>query len=111
MIGNGVAKDYPKGISYLTKAADQGSVDAQNNLGFMYANGQGVPQDYSKAIEWFVKAAEQGDAGALMNLGGIYEHGNKTIPQDKVKAKEYYKQACLNKSQDGCDAYKRLNDE
>lgn len=55
--------------------------------------------------------AQQGDVAAQYNLGAIYQYGNKTIPQDKVKANEYYKQACLNKSQDGCDAYKRLNNE
>lgn len=109
--GSGVQKDYMKAIEWLTKAADQGEDIAQKNLGEMYENGLGVPQDYTKAIELYTQSAKQGNAIALMKLGVIYENGKKTIPQDKEKAKEYYKQACLNKSQDGCDAYKRLNDE
>lgn len=103
--------DYEKAAKWYIKAADQGEDIAQKNLGEMYENGLGVPQDYTKAIELYTQSAKQGNAIALMKLGVIYENGNKTIPQDKAKAKEYYKQACLNKSQDGCDAYKRLNDE
>jgi len=33
----------------LRKAAEQGEVDAQFNLGFAYGKGQGVPQDYTEA--------------------------------------------------------------
>ena len=32
---------------------------AQNNLGFMYANGQGVAQDYAEALKWYRLAAAQ----------------------------------------------------
>lgn len=109
--GEGVPQDYVKAVEWYSKAADQGDGDGQFNLGVMYKNGEGVSQDYSKAFELYSKAADQGNGDAQYNLGAIYENGKKTIPQDKVRAKEYYKQACLNKSQDGCDAYKRLNKE
>ncbi len=32
-------------FSTMLKKAEAGDHDAQNNLGFMYANGEGVPQD------------------------------------------------------------------
>ena len=46
------------------KAAEQGDAAAQNNLGFMYINGEGVPQDYQEALKWYSLAAEQGHADA-----------------------------------------------
>ena len=34
-------------------AAEQGSADAQYNLGVMYANGNGVPKDNTEAVKWY----------------------------------------------------------
>ncbi len=53
-------------IEKLRLAAEQGHVDAQNNLGAMYANGEGVPQDYVQAHKWMNLAASRtapGEAG------------------------------------------------
>jgi len=52
-------------------AAEQGNVDAQNNLGVMYYSGEGVPRDTAKAAEWFKKAAAQGNADAQANLDAM----------------------------------------
>jgi TPR repeat protein len=51
-------------VKWYRKAADQGYVDAQFDLGFMYKNGLGVPQDYVQAHMWFSLAATGGDQGA-----------------------------------------------
>ncbi len=56
----------------LFKLTQQGYASAQNNLGYMYDQGQGVPQDYEQAIDWYRKAAEQGYAEAQCNLGSMY---------------------------------------
>jgi TPR repeat protein len=69
--GEGVAKDEGKAVEWFKKAADQGNVDAQNNLGVMYYTGEGVPKDIAKAREWFRKAAAQGNADAKANLEGM----------------------------------------
>jgi uncharacterized protein len=37
-------------------------LNAQYNLGVMYAIGQGVPEDDAEAVKWYRKAAEQGHA-------------------------------------------------
>jgi TPR repeat protein len=58
-----------KAVELFEKAAEQGDPHAQNNLGWMYYEGNGVPQDYKKAIEFFEKAAVQGDPDAQNNLG------------------------------------------
>ena len=47
-------------IDALRAQAEQGDVDAQFNLGFMYGTGEGVPQDDAEALLWYWLAAEQG---------------------------------------------------
>ena len=60
---------------------------AQNNLGFMYAEGKGVLQDYKTAVKWYKLAVEQGNADAQTSLGFMYENG-KGVPQnDKTAVK------------------------
>ena len=56
-----------------TKSAEQGEIQAINNLGAMYFNGEGVTQDYAKAIYWYEQAASQGHPLPQINLAAIYE--------------------------------------
>ena len=58
--GKGVPKNQKKAIEWYTKAAKQGDVWPQYNLGHMYYYGRGVPQDYSKAYMWFNLATHNG---------------------------------------------------
>ena len=60
----------------FTKSAEQGNVDAQNNLGVMYFVGEGVSRDVDKAKQWFEKAAAQGNAEAKGNLEALQNAGN-----------------------------------
>ena len=52
-------------LALAQRAADQGEVRAQYNLGIMYATGQGVPQDYVQAHMWFNLAVAPGNKGAV----------------------------------------------
>jgi hypothetical protein len=70
----------------LTKAAEQGNVDAQFGLGAMYTNGQGVAKDERTAVLWYTKAAEQGDAGAQYTLGVMYANGQGVAKDKKTAA-------------------------
>ena len=81
--GRGVAQDYVQAVKWFRKAALQGNVSAQYNLGLMYYKGQGVPQDYARALKWCRKAAKQGDASAQYNLGLMYYKG-ESVTQDYV---------------------------
>ncbi len=49
-----------KAVFWYTKAAKQGYVDAQNNLGICYVEGNGVLKDIKKATEWIKKAKNAG---------------------------------------------------
>ena len=95
-------------MQWYRKAAEQGDVDAQYNLGNMYAKGRGVRQDNAQAVQWFRKAAEQGDAEAQNNLGVMYAYG-QGVRQNYKSAKEWLGKACDNGLQQGCDAYRELN--
>ena len=54
--GNGIIQDYELALSWYKKAAEQGLLNAQYNLGVMYFNGHGyVTQDYELALSWFAK--------------------------------------------------------
>ena len=90
------------------KAAEQGFAEAQYNLGVMYANGQGVRQDYTQAVQWYRKAAEQGLAEAQYNLGVMYAKGEGVRQNYKI-AKGWFGKACDNGLQQGCKAYRVLN--
>ena len=83
--GQGVPQDYTEAVKWFRKAAEQGKVHAQNNLGLMYANGQGVPRDDAEAMKWYRKAAEQGEVRAQNNLGLMYDDG-WGVAQDYVQA-------------------------
>ena len=83
--GIGVPKDYVEAVKWWRKAAEQGDVFAQYNLGLSYRNGCGVPEDDTEAVKWFRKAAEQGDARAQNMLGAMYHDGDG-VPKDDVEA-------------------------
>jgi len=60
ILGLGVRLDYNEAMEWYLKAAKQGNVNAQRNIGGMYQKGHGVEQNYHQAMEWFLKAANQG---------------------------------------------------
>jgi TPR repeat protein len=77
--------DGAEAVQWFRKAADQGNVDAQNSLAFMYITGQGVRQDDAEASRWYRKAADQGNADAQYNLGVLYAKG-RGVAQDYLLA-------------------------
>jgi hypothetical protein len=67
-------------------------VEAQTDLGLMYANGEGVGRDYDEAVNWYRKAAEQGDAKAQNALGVMY-HNGFGVKRDDKEAKKWFRKA------------------
>nr|AOG62267.1 SEL-1-like domain containing protein [uncultured organism] len=63
----GLVGDYKRALPACSRAAKQGDVYAQYNLGVMYANGYGVPENDREAVKWYRLAAEQGLAAAQYN--------------------------------------------
>ena len=77
--GEGMARDYIRAVRLYCTAAAQGNVEAQYQLGWLYANGRGVPRDDALAAAWFQRAAEQDDAHARRMLALMDVEGE--LPQ------------------------------
>jgi TPR repeat protein len=84
--------DYKTAFNEWKPLAEQGDVDAQYNIGWLYRNGKGVLKDYKEAVKWYRKAAEQGDAFAQGNLGVMYANG-KGVLKDYKEAVKWYRKA------------------
>lgn len=80
----------------ITRAAEEGAVEAQRILGLRYGNGDGVEKDYAIAVSWYRKAAEAGDAIAQNQLGYAYEKG-QGVEQDLDRALYWYRQSAKQK--------------
>ena len=76
----------------VKRLAEQGQVDAQNELGAMYANGNGVPENDAEAVNWFRLAAEQGSETAQFVLGIMYDNG-EGVPENDAEAVKWYRLA------------------
>ncbi len=60
--GNGAPRDPDKAVELYCEAARLGDLEAQYNLGWMYAMGRGIARDDATAAYFFTMAARQGDA-------------------------------------------------
>jgi hypothetical protein len=92
---SGIGMDHPdpgEALTWYTKAARQGSVDAATNIATMYATANGVPRDINAAITWFQRAAEAGGATAQYNLALIYGRGDG-VPRDDPKSLDWLRKA------------------
>jgi TPR repeat protein/superfamily I DNA/RNA helicase len=78
-----------KALFWLTKSAEGGFSEAQNQLAGGY---QEAKKDYKQALFWFKKAAEQGHLDAQNNLGIFYQKGFGGN-QDYKKAMYWYEKA------------------
>ena len=84
----GVPQDNTQAVLWLRKAAEQGNIIAQVELGVVFDN----MQDYAQAFTWYSKAAEQGNARAQFNLGLCYLNG-EFVPKDTARALELFRKA------------------
>ncbi|CBZ52862.1 putative Sel1 repeat domain-containing protein [Neospora caninum Liverpool] len=90
---SGWMQDHQQAIFWYTKAAEQGSATATNNLASLFYHGRGCQQDFEKAAELFKKAAAGGNTNAVYNLGVCYEFGRGVAAEDSDKALQLYQRA------------------
>lgn len=84
-----VKGEYETAFIEFRRLAEQGHIEAQSNLAWMYHKGQGVAQDYKEAAKWYLKAAEQGNDSAQFMIAISYFKG-EGISQDYTKAAKWY---------------------
>jgi TPR repeat protein len=83
--GKLVPQDIPQAADWFNKAAMQGSSEAMNRIGEMWAAGMNGAPDLKEAANWYQKAAVIGLAKAQYNLGLCYANG-EGVPANPVEA-------------------------
>ena len=79
---------------HLIKRGEQGDIQAQKELGYIYATGANrVRRNLVEALEWYEKAAKRGDAEAQNAAGTLYAKGGDGIMQHHRKAAAWYEKA------------------
>jgi TPR repeat protein len=63
-----VLQSDTEAVTWFRKAAEQGNVIGQFNLGMMYLHGIGIPRSDTEAAMWLRKSAEQGNSEAILLL-------------------------------------------
>jgi len=91
--------DYKTALNTWQQLANEGHLQAQFNIAYMYEFGIEVNSDYQEAVQWYTKAATNGYARAQNFLGWLYETG-KGVKQDRVTAIKWLKLAANQGSED-----------
>ncbi len=86
----GFEQDFNKAYELFVKSANQGNINAINNVGVMYSKGKGVKQDYHKAKEWFEKGAKLGNVVSEYSIGYLYFTGTDTFETDMKLAYKWF---------------------
>lgn len=92
---SGKRKVLNRAINYLTKASQNGFIDAYVKLGDIYSAEKSVYFDINKAIAAYEKGSKAGSAEAQTKLGKLYEN-DKSPMYNMEKAIKYYRLACEN---------------
>jgi TPR repeat protein len=72
------SENYKEALVWFLRAADQGHMRAQYNVGSMYSKGQGTVQNFNEAVSWYSLAADQGEPLSMYNLALHFLHGEGT---------------------------------
>ena len=80
---------YEFDLSRLTRLAEAGNLEAQNELGDYYYGTNLKFVDMGEAIKWYQKAAAHHHTSALFSLGYIHELG-KGVTVNKSKGESYF---------------------
>jgi hypothetical protein len=97
--GKGVPESDAEAVKWYRKAADQGNVYAQFELGLMYESGIGVPENNIGAYAWWSMAKTQGHANAAI---GIEELKTEMTPQ-QIADGQALATKCYESNYNDCD--------
>jgi hypothetical protein len=100
-MGEGVDKDFNKAAEWSRKAAEQGDVNAQNNLGTIFAEGVTGPVNWTEALVWYRKAAAQGNAPAMNSIGAAYRDGKGGVSKSRKQAIKWFRKAAAGGEEKG----------
>ena len=66
---------------YYKNAAELGHIQAMNDIGVAYADGDGIHRDDTQAMRWFKESAQLGNSEAMYNLALGYHFSNISNPE------------------------------
>ncbi len=90
---NEIDSAYTKqAVSIYQGLANNGNIDAQIKLAYMYQNGIYFTTDYQAALDWYQKAADNHNPVAQFALGEMYQVGQGT-DRDLRTAMDWYEKA------------------
>ena len=92
--------DKREAFRWFMRAAQEGLVIAQFNVGNLYLVGQGVEKDAGAGVKWLRRAAEAGSAPAQHSLGVCFRDG-RGVEADAGAAREWFARAAANTSVGG----------
>ena len=103
-----VKKSYQDAFHWLSKAAEQGSADAEYFIAMMYDNGEGLEKSPEEAVRWYLKSSEHGQRAAQATIGKKYL-GGVDVPEDDDLARKWlslsFEQGCVGAMHDMGDIY------
>ena len=86
--------DKEKAVFWYKKAAENGHIDAQRSLAWIYERGEGIPRNSSEALKWYLLVAENNDANAQSAIGSLHQYGGDgSVAIDLDKAREWHLKA------------------
>lgn len=85
--------DPAEAVSFLERAVERGSPEAQMELAKLYEQGIGVNADEARALELYQAAADQGFADAINDLGFLHYQGGLGLRPNPEKALEFFERA------------------
>lgn len=87
---NGYEKNDTASFEWFLKAARQGHVTSQTQVGYMYLYGKGVGKSPQEAAPWLEKAALLGNRAAQTYMAVLCRYGMGGVQQDMEKAIYWY---------------------
>jgi len=93
-------QNFARAAFYYKKAAELGHIQAMNNIGVAYVDGDGIPRDDKQAMKWFKKSAQLGNSEAMYNLALGYQfsdvrNAEKAMPWVTQAAEKKYRPAYM----------------
>lgn len=95
-------------IKFFKGAANQGNLEAINNLGVAYLKGIGVQKNYYLAAEYSYKAANKGHPISQNNIGVINEMGWGGLKINIPQALYWYTKSAEQNNDSGIQNYQRI---
>ena len=83
------AGDFKSAYNEWLPLAENGSAEAQFNIGLMFDRGEGREQDFKRAVEWYVRSAENDFARGQFRLGEMHETG-RGVERDLIQARKWF---------------------